>query len=247
MHTMAYEPVFKTLFESSPDAIFIEDASGKVLDCNPAAATLHGMSRDQIIGKNAAELVPPEHRSRTMTLIGECPREFEGFSQTADGRSIPVSIRTSSIEYYGQPALLLHVRDITVSKRSEQMLQRANDELESRVQSRTEELERANAVLREEIAERNSAEDARKRLEQEMQGAYKMEAVGRLAGGVAHDFNNLLTVIIGRCEVLVGRLKQDDPIHPDLSLIYEAAQKAAMVTRQLLAFGRKQDAQDEDP
>ena len=41
-----------------------------------------------------------------MTLIGECPREFEGFSQTADGRSIPVSIRTSSIEYYGQPALL---------------------------------------------------------------------------------------------------------------------------------------------
>jgi len=67
-----------------------------------------------------------------------------------------------------------------------------------------------------------------------------MEAVGRLAGGVAHDFNNLLTVIIGRCEVLLERLTLDDPTRPDLSLICEAAQKAAMVTRQLLAFGRKQ-------
>src|SRR4029079_11080729 len=106
MHMMAYEPVFKTLFESSPDAIFIEDASGRVLDCNPAAAALHGMPRDQIVGRHAADLVPQEHRSRTMTLIGECPRASGRPSLTSDGRSIPVSIRTSRIEYHGQPALL---------------------------------------------------------------------------------------------------------------------------------------------
>src|SRR5262249_6518985 len=144
------------------------------------------------------------------------------------------------IEYLGQPAVLLHVRDISEYKRIEEQLQRANDELESRVQSRTAELERANEVLQAEIAERSRAEEARARLEREVQGAHKMEAVGRLAGGVAHDFNNLLTVIMGRCEVLLGRLADNHPTRPDVLLIYEAAQKAALVTRQLLAFGRKQ-------
>src|SRR5262245_40892434 len=234
------EPLFQTLFERSPDAIFIEDIGGNVLDCNPAAAALHGMPREQVTGKNVTELVPPGYRSQIVTLGTDGPREFEGFSLSADGRSIPVSIRTSRIDYLGQPALLLHVRDITEYKRFEEELQRANDELEFRVQSRTAALARANEILREEIAERNRAEEARKRLEREVHGAHKMEAVGRLAGGVAHDFNNLLTVIIGRCEVLLGRVSRNHPMRPDLLLIYEAAQKAAVVTRQLLAFGRKQ-------
>src|SRR5262245_63888489 len=143
MQTMTREHLFQMLFQNSPDAIFVEDASGRVLDCNPAAAALHGMPREHLIGKHATELVPTEHRSRIVTAHEGCPREFEGFSLAADGRSIPVSIRTSLIEYLGEPALLLHVRDITVSKRSEQQLQRANDELENRVQHRTAELERA--------------------------------------------------------------------------------------------------------
>ncbi len=233
-------PLFQTLFERSPDAIFIEDTAGNVLDCNPAAAALHGIPREEIIGKNVSELVPPERRSQLVKLDKDSPNEFEGFSLTADGRSIPVSIRTSRIQYFDQPALLLHVRDITEYKRIEQERQRANDELEFRVQSRTAALARANEILREEIAERNRAEEARKQLEKQVQGAHKMEAVGRLAGGVAHDFNNLLTVIIGRCEVLLDRLSTNHPMRPDLLLIYEAAQKAASVTRQLLAFGRKQ-------
>jgi len=232
--------LFQTLFESSPDAIFIEDAAGNVLDCNPAAVALHGLPREQIIGKNAADLVPARCRSGIVTLQTNVPSEFEGFSLTADGRSIPVSIRTSRIDYFGQPAMLLHVRDITEHKRFEQDLQRANDDLEFRVQSRTAALARANEILREEIAERNRAEEASRRLETQVQGAHKMEAVGRLAGGVAHDFNNLLTVIIGRCEVLLGRLSPDHFMRPDLLLIYKAAEKAALVTRQLLAFGRKQ-------
>lgn len=240
MQTQDRETLFQTLFESSPDAIFIEDTDGNVLDCNPAAAALHGMAREEVVGKNVLELVPPEHRARLVTLDTDGPNEFEGFSLTADGRSIPVSIRTSRIQYFDQPALLLHVRDITEYKRFEQDLQRANDELEFRVQSRTAALARANEILRAEIAERNRTEEARRQLETQVQGAHKMEAVGRLAGGVAHDFNNLLTVIIGRCEVLLGRLSTNHPMRPDLLLIYEAAQRAASVTRQLLAFGRKQ-------
>src|SRR3972149_6368503 len=110
------EHLFQSLFESSPDAIFIEDMAGTVLDCNPAAAALHRTRREDMIGRNAAELVPPERRKELVTLA--TPRaEFEGFSYTSDGRSIPVWIRTSRIEYLGQPALLLHVRDITERRR----------------------------------------------------------------------------------------------------------------------------------
>src|SRR3989440_7956186 len=234
------EPLFQTLFESSPDAIFIEDLVGNVLDCNPAAAALHRTTRQELIGKNVAELVPRQRRADLVTLETTTPGEFEGWSLTADGGSIPVSARTSRIEYLGQPALLLHVRDITQRKRFEDELRRSNDELELRVQSRTAALARANEILRDEIAERNRSEEVRRRLEEEIQAAHKMEAVGRLAGGVAHDFNNLLTVIIGRSEVLLGRLSKHHPMRPDLLLIYDAAQRAAGVTRQLLAFGRKQ-------
>src|SRR6266446_9220634 len=89
MEAQDREPLFQTLFESSPDAIFIEDLVGNVLDCNPAAAALHGMTRENVIGKNVAALVPPERRGDLITLSTKTPNEFEGFSLTAEGRSIP--------------------------------------------------------------------------------------------------------------------------------------------------------------
>jgi len=70
--------------------------------------------------------------------------------------------------------------------------------------------------------------------------ARKMEAVGRLAGGIAHDFNNLLTVMIGRSQLLLRRLEAQDPVRPDIELMEQTADRAADLTRQLLAFSRKQ-------
>ncbi len=77
-------------------------------------------------------------------------------------------------------------------------------------------------------------------LEQQYRQAQKMEAVGRLAGGIAHDFNNLLTAILGYCELLIFELAEDDPRRDDILQIRQAGESAARLTRQLLAFSRKQ-------
>jgi signal transduction histidine kinase len=77
-------------------------------------------------------------------------------------------------------------------------------------------------------------------LEEEFRQAQKMEAVGRLAGGVAHDFNNQLTVILGYTESLASQIDEDKPIWNDLTEIRRAALNAAALTRRLLAFSRRQ-------
>ncbi len=80
----------------------------------------------------------------------------------------------------------------------------------------------------------------RKLLEQQLRQAAKMEAIGRLAGGVAHDFNNLLTGIKGYTEILMGQAPKDSPMQDDLKELQSLTERAANLTRQLLAFSRKQ-------
>jgi len=90
------------------------------------------------------------------------------------------------------------------------------------------------------LTEQKRAEEETARLTGQLQQAQKMESVGRLAGGVAHDFNNMLGVILGHCELGLEKVAPSSSLHGDLMNIQTAAQRSADLTRQLLAFARKQ-------
>jgi PAS domain S-box-containing protein len=94
--------------------------------------------------------------------------------------------------------------------------------------------------ISQDVTEAKAAEATRIRLEEQVHRAQKMEAVGRLAGGIAHDFNNLLTGILSYSDLILQELRPADPIRADVEQIKDAGRRAAHLSRQLLAFSRRQ-------
>lgn len=93
------------------------------------------------------------------------------------------------------------------------------------------------------VTARNRAEKEKARIEEQLHQAMKMESIGRLAGGVAHDFNNLLTVILGQLSLVLEDLDTSSPLRQSLADVIRAAESAASLTKQLLAFSRKEVVQ----
>jgi PAS domain S-box-containing protein len=115
-----------TIFQNSPDAIFIEDENGTVLDANPVACAFHRLSRSELLGRNVLDLVPAASRDEVKRdfrkwFTGELKR-YEGLSQDGDGNEVPVEVIGAPLRFEDKNAVLLLVRDMTERKQAEQAL-----------------------------------------------------------------------------------------------------------------------------
>ena len=205
------EERFRLVFEHSADGLLLSDETG-VVDCNPAALRMLGLSEKQeLIGRRPAEFSPltqPDGtRSDEKSLgIGAATLDsgamtFDWVHQHVDGHAVPVEISVRHASMRGKRVSVVVWRD----------------------QSRRAELDRQ-----------------RMEVEQRLNVAQKLEAVGRLAGGVAHDFNNLLAAIRNSIQLAIDDTPKELDVRQDLELALSTTERAARLTGQLLSFSRRE-------
>ena len=204
------EEKYRSLFDQSKEGIYLHDLEGRVLDVNEMACEQSGYSREEWLGLTVFD----SHPSKS-TINPPKDEILRIWSQWAPGQR-----STVEAEHQRKDGTVYPVEVSTGSVRygdATLML----------------------AIVRD-ITERKLVEAERENLQTQLVQAQKMESVGRLAGGVAHDFNNMLSIIIGNTEMAMEDMAPNDPLHNNISEIFSAARRSADITRQLLAFARKQ-------
>ncbi len=199
------------VLEPSQSGILSCDTAGVVTDFNPAAESLFGFSRSEAVGQKVKDLIIPA------AMVPKHELGFSRYLQTGEGQILGKAIELVGLRADGT--------EIPV----EVLVQRID--LPGPPQF--------TAFLRDLRPQRESEAMLRKR-ESQLQKARRLEDVGRLAAGVAHDFNNLLTIVTGYSESIAGRADAGSTIREDALEISSAAERAATITNQLLAFSRSQ-------
>jgi PAS domain S-box-containing protein len=219
---------YDALVDAAPDAILAVDPDGRIVLGNAQAVRLFGYSRDELLGANVDMLVPPSVRSRHAAHRGTYaadprPRpmgaKLELAARRKDGTEFPAEISLSAIDTPSGILVSAAVRDVTDRRRAEAERTRL-----------AAEAEHERRAVREEQAQR-------------------LESLGQLAGGVAHDFNNMLAVILNYAEFVADKIgaaaaepggEEWREVAADVAQITLAAEGAARLTKQLLAFGRRE-------
>jgi PAS domain S-box-containing protein len=191
---------FRSLVTNAPYGVCRCDASGKILDVNPAFVELLGhTSADELIGEHIFGLYAENDRWFDLADFLRSSAPFKGLTaewKRKNGTTTVVRVSGRSVSNGREGGVVFE-------------------------------------LFAEDVTERRA-------LEQQLRQSQKMEAVGRLAGGIAHDFNNLLMVISGYSEFLLERLGDEPRLRGPAQEIASAAERASSLTRQLLAFSRKQ-------
>ena len=206
--------LFRALVRAAPMAVISVDLKANVLVWNPAAERIFGWRSEEVLGK-PMEIFPEEKLAeaaevRRRVLSGEVVTGLETVRKRRDGQLVPVSLSAAPI--HDENGKLISLLGVLedISDRKR---------IEAELQQKTKE---------------------QAQLEEQIRQAQKMEVLGRLAGGVAHDFNNMLMVLDGCSELLDRAMPPESPARLYLNQIQRTTEKAAAITKQLLAFSRKQ-------
>ncbi|GMV91942.1 MAG: histidine kinase [Candidatus Hydrogenedentota bacterium] len=205
--------LMETIMQQAADAIVVCDNNGKIVFVNAAARRIARISDEQLDG----ELSPP---------IWGAAYDTDGKEIPLEKWSIPTALRGE--EYRSQEARMVRsdgsYYDILVSSAP---VKNADGDVIAAVATFTD------------ITEHNRADEARRKLEGQMQHAQKLESLGVLAGGIAHDFNNLLVGILGNADLAISELPPRSPAVSYLQDVMKAAQRASDLSRQMLAYSGK--------
>lgn len=222
-----HEATIQAIVSTAADGIVTISECGTVLSFNVAAERLFGYEAAEILGQNVKRLIPAPHaerhdeyirsylRTHASSVVG-IAREVHGLRK--DGSVMPLHLSVSEYWEDDERRFTGILRDMTRIKEAEEELRQLNRALHQRLLEDRAEL---------------------KKKEEQLFAARRMEAIGRLAGGVAHDFNNLLTIIMGYTD-LVQSQTRDPRSKENLREVRFAAERASALVRQLLAFGRQQ-------
>lgn len=239
------EQLFRAVLETLPVGIHVVDQTGKTTTRNPATEAIWAgkprqKNTDEILQQgwwsdSGKAITTDEWPLARALSCGEITINAEIDILCSDGTrktllTSGIPIRDDQSQITGAIGVK---QDITYRKETERALaeseaqvRRSNEELEQRVRERTSELEETHRALQ-----------AR---EEQLQQAQKLEVVGRLAGGIAHDFNNMLTAISVYTEMILWTQDLSEEVQNDLIEVQRTVQRATDLTRQLLAFSRKQ-------
>ena len=233
----------RLIVDSATDyAIITLDLSGVVTSWSTGAEGVLGWPRDEAIGQPIRQFFTPEDREsgapefemRTARETGSATDER--WHLRKDGRRFFASGRTQPLrDEAGAPTGFLKImRDRTQERRAEEAMRELAQSLEVKVQERTAELTESNRQLVGEMQRREETEDQLRQMQ-------KMEAVGQLTGGIAHDFNNMLAVVIGSLSLMQKRMARGEmDVARFIDAALEGANRAATLTKRLLAFSRQQ-------
>ncbi len=203
---------YRELFENSRDGFVVVDTQGRFLGANRAFCAMLGYSLEELKAKEDFYAVTPER--------------WRAWERDVIWRKRLLTTGESGVyekEYLRKNGTIFPVELQSFTVKDDQ----------GHVQYLW-------GIARD-ISERKRMEAERERLQAQVAQMQKMESIGRLASGVAHDFNNMLSVVLGHTELAMGSVGEDHPLRADLVEIQTAAQRSAELTRQLLAFARKQE------
>ncbi len=207
------EPLKAAIVDNALAAIVTTDVSGAIVEFNPRAQTMFGLTREQALGRDVAQvLIPPRHRhghhaGMQRMARGETPRvmgqRLQMHSLRADGSEFPIEMVLWRTDAGGQTYYTASIIDVSERERAAEVIQRQRDALRQ---------------------------------------SEKLTAMGSLLAGVAHELNNPLAIVMGRASLLEEKTS-GTPLHDDAQRIHDAAQRCGRIVRTFLNMARQRPAQ----